>query len=244
MATRALCSIPDCGKPSINIRGWCSAHYMRWNRHGDPLFIKKPAKSPRAECSVDGCKGRVKARSFCNAHYVRFSRHGDPCGGSTGNGEVRRWLDNVAIPYRGRECLTFPYYRRPDGYGHVNISRQYMGAHVYVAERTLPPRPSPSHEVCHTCANGHGGCVSPHHLVWGTRLENVRDAIRDGTFSPPPRFTGTAHSNSKFSDELIAHALSLIEAGETITAAAKATGISVPHLSHIKQGKAREWAKK
>jgi hypothetical protein len=36
MAALRLCSIPDCGKPHV-AGGWCSAHYMRWKRHGDPL---------------------------------------------------------------------------------------------------------------------------------------------------------------------------------------------------------------
>lgn len=36
MAHSPLCSIPDCGKPSV-LRGWCNAHYRRWQKHGDPL---------------------------------------------------------------------------------------------------------------------------------------------------------------------------------------------------------------
>lgn len=37
MATQRICSIPDCGKPACNKRGWCSAHYHRVCRYGDPL---------------------------------------------------------------------------------------------------------------------------------------------------------------------------------------------------------------
>jgi hypothetical protein len=38
MAETQVCSIPDCGKPvSIIKRGWCTAHYKRWRRHGDPM---------------------------------------------------------------------------------------------------------------------------------------------------------------------------------------------------------------
>lgn len=39
MATSAICSIPDCGKP-LRCRGWCEMHYTRVKRHGDPLFTK------------------------------------------------------------------------------------------------------------------------------------------------------------------------------------------------------------
>lgn len=37
MANYRICSIPDCGKTVLNVRGWCSKHYQRWRKHGDPL---------------------------------------------------------------------------------------------------------------------------------------------------------------------------------------------------------------
>lgn len=38
MAASRICSIPDCGKPvRVKSRGWCNAHWLRWNRYGDPL---------------------------------------------------------------------------------------------------------------------------------------------------------------------------------------------------------------
>lgn len=156
----------------------------------------------------------------------KFTRHGD----------VRRWLDNVALTFERNECLAFPFSKDRHGYGRINISGKYIGAHVYVAERVLPTRPSSTHEVCHTCANGSGGCVAPLHLTWGTRRENVNDAIRDGTFSPPPHPSGEQHPRARFSDEQIAYALRLVDAGQTITAAAKAIGMSLAHLSQIRKG--------
>lgn len=36
MATPRICSIPNCSKLAIK-RGWCSAHYQRWQFYGDPL---------------------------------------------------------------------------------------------------------------------------------------------------------------------------------------------------------------
>lgn len=36
MATPRICSIDRCGKPSAT-RGFCRAHYARWQRYGDPL---------------------------------------------------------------------------------------------------------------------------------------------------------------------------------------------------------------
>ena len=33
-----LCSIDGCGRSGKLRRGWCSMHYKRWSRHGDPLI--------------------------------------------------------------------------------------------------------------------------------------------------------------------------------------------------------------
>lgn len=45
MATKSLCSIPDCCKPAQK-RGWCGAHYRRWQRHGDTFAGKSLRPSP------------------------------------------------------------------------------------------------------------------------------------------------------------------------------------------------------
>lgn len=42
---RTHCKIPDCGKPSL-AQDLCSAHYTRWKRYGDPLFVKRAFSPP------------------------------------------------------------------------------------------------------------------------------------------------------------------------------------------------------
>lgn len=37
----SLCSVPDCSKIVI-ARGWCNKHYLRWQKHGDPLKSAPP----------------------------------------------------------------------------------------------------------------------------------------------------------------------------------------------------------
>jgi hypothetical protein len=34
------CIVQDCNNPTL-ARGWCSTHYQRWWKHGDPTFKKK-----------------------------------------------------------------------------------------------------------------------------------------------------------------------------------------------------------
>jgi len=41
-----LCAIDGCGKPSRK-RGWCLAHYTRWQRHGNPLAGRTEVGEPR-----------------------------------------------------------------------------------------------------------------------------------------------------------------------------------------------------
>lgn len=42
-----ICEIDGCGKPRF-ARGWCSAHWARWRRHGCPLGGRTPEGSLRA----------------------------------------------------------------------------------------------------------------------------------------------------------------------------------------------------
>lgn len=137
------------------------------------------------KCSVDGCEKDSIRRDLCNAHYLRLMRHGSPTAGSTDKGAVRKWLETTAIPYVGDECLAFPYSRDGHGYGRINLKGKFIGAHAFVLMATAGEKPSPRHEVCHTCGGGHLGCVNPRHLFWGTRTENVKDSIDRGTFRIP-----------------------------------------------------------
>lgn len=77
MASRP-CKINGCerlaGVPGSG-RGWCGAHYQKWQKYGDPLVS---TKRQRAVCSIDGCGQWVLARTWCTAHYGRWENHGDP----------------------------------------------------------------------------------------------------------------------------------------------------------------------
>lgn len=46
MAESRLCKIDGCNKPH-RARGWCNAHWERWNRHGDPLLGRTPEGDPK-----------------------------------------------------------------------------------------------------------------------------------------------------------------------------------------------------
>lgn len=49
----STCAIGDCGL-KVFARGWCSKHYTRWRRNGDPLAFKpRPSATDRFWAKVD-----------------------------------------------------------------------------------------------------------------------------------------------------------------------------------------------
>lgn len=73
------CSIENCSKP-VASRGWCRMHYVRWQRHGDPLksLIRHRITG---ECDADGCKSPAEIGAgesvYCMAHGTRWRRYGN-----------------------------------------------------------------------------------------------------------------------------------------------------------------------
>lgn len=75
-ATRT-CTIDGCQKPVL-ARGWCSAHWTRWKRHGDPLGGGVERNPLPDECTADGCTGKPLARGLCAMHWRRDKGDADP----------------------------------------------------------------------------------------------------------------------------------------------------------------------
>lgn len=194
MAENKVCAVDDCGKPAY-VRGWCTTHYQRWQKWGDPLkggwhrkivcdvdgCVKKVFAKGRCQkhyeesrvvdpCSVDGCDRLSHARGLCKMHYKRFLRHGDAAHTERlGNGEYRRWIEDH-VRFDGSECLIWPYWRDKQGYG--PIREMCSLAHG--------EPPTKEHQAAHSCGKGHEGCMHPGHLRWATRHENQQDMVKHG----------------------------------------------------------------
>lgn len=70
------CSIDECSSQVFR-RGWCSKHYQRWYRNGDPLLKFKLASGEVAVCTVPECEQKHYAHSYCKMHYMRWKKTGD-----------------------------------------------------------------------------------------------------------------------------------------------------------------------
>jgi hypothetical protein len=115
-------------------------------------------------------------------HYKRYQKYGDPLGGGIfrgEDGEINSFLKTL-FDAETDDCIPWPFSRDDYGYGKMNRDGKSIGVHRYVCEKANGPRPA-DYDACHSCGNGHEGCVNPKHLRWGTRLDNVRDMIEHGT---------------------------------------------------------------
>lgn len=75
--SHSTCSVDACegvtGIPGT-ARGYCSKHYNRWRRHGDPLAIVKRVVT--LTCTLPDCEKPHDARGLCSAHLTNLRRHG------------------------------------------------------------------------------------------------------------------------------------------------------------------------
>lgn len=192
MRAQGICSVADCGKASRK-RGWCGAHYARWQRTGDPEgSIPRMGLNPPF-CSIDGCRRPTFAKAMCNSHYKRAWRHGDPLAGRTANYESRAWLLEHSA-FAGSECLTWPF----GGADYGVVAREGGGqvaAHREMCTIVHGPPPHDDSMACHTCGRGDKGCVNPGHLYWGDAQTNVDDMLDHGT-----RLRGEALVGSKLTE--------------------------------------------
>lgn len=131
-------------------------------------------------CSIEGCSNIHYGQGYCSPHYQRWRRHGDPLGGNRNRGEAQRYYEEVVLPYKGDDCLKWPYNTHKNGYGFISRKNKIRSVHIYVCMSVYGPRPSKKHVVAHSCGNGTKGCVNPNHLRWATYKENSADTLLHG----------------------------------------------------------------
>lgn len=192
----------------------------------------------RAICSVTGCDKPSLAHTYCERHYRRFKKHGDPEGGGTAQGELRRWIDAVALRYTGDDCLIWPFGRHKDGYAQGRYPGLTTGrAYRAICELAHGAPPTPKHQAAHSCGKGRDGCVSPAHLLWKTHIENDADKSGHGT-----RVRGSEHSGAKLTEDDVIVIRGLFGT-MTHCSIAERYGVSRPTISLISSGATWGWLK-
>lgn len=80
---RDCCAVAGCTRAAV-ARGWCSTHYTRWRRTGDPGGASIHT-TPQPSCGLAGCTRPHEARGLCHTHYERQRRTGttDPAARTT-----------------------------------------------------------------------------------------------------------------------------------------------------------------
>jgi hypothetical protein len=122
------------------------------------------------------------------------------------------------------------------GYFQVVLSRNGKArpyyVHRLVGETFLGPLP-PGQQTRH----GPGGKLDNRlvNLSYGTRAENERDKIRDGTFRQG-HVTGDLHHSSKLTTVIVAECRRRHAAGETQTALARQYGVSITAMHNAVHG--------
>jgi len=95
--------------------------------------------------------------------------------------------------------------------------------------------PFPAAEACHTCGNGHLGCVNWTHIDPGTHSDNMvdrRDHGRDAI--------GSAHGRAILDEADVADICELLANGTTARVVAREYGVSATTIGEIWRGE--KWA--
>lgn len=175
-ARRGTCTVSGCVKPH-SARGWCRAHYSRWQRGNDPT-LPLPATVAGAQCKEDDCDRLVtpkSAKGLCPKHYQRTL---PPAVRRRRRVQARtpatRFFEKVEL--RG-DCWAWTASRDGSGYGIFSAKRARSGGHIVRAHiwsyeyfiSEVPEGLQLDH-ICHdtTCTLGdecpHRSCVNPWHV--------------------------------------------------------------------------------
>lgn len=69
-----ICKIKECKDESVNRRGWCGKHYMKWYRHGEADYTRK--KRGRTPTSITWMNMKQRCSNPKSPDYDRYGGRG------------------------------------------------------------------------------------------------------------------------------------------------------------------------
>lgn len=160
------CSIPGCERGGRMKRGWCSMHYSRWRKFGNPLMLEAShelvasdplhsliagAKASDQPC-INGCN-EIGRPLLCTRCLHRFYSKAQPSDGGC-------WLWTGTIT--------------TDGYAMFGVKRRNRLAHRLAYEQMIGPVPE-GLVLDHLCRVRN--CVNPAHLDPVVQQVNVARGV-------------------------------------------------------------------
>ena len=224
-----VCLIEGCSNPVL-CRGLCNAHYIRWQRHGNP-FHRKTQKLGTKKCKHPGCERLNEIGEYCTKHYQRYMKLGITDDSILKNlksvsPKRRIWLCSEADPETG--CWIWQKGKDKDGYGQFSFKNKNYRAHRVAYRLYVGPIPK-GMQVLHTCDTP--SCVNPAHLFLGNNNDNMADKVQKGR-----QAKGEDNGLSKLTEDQVREIKKRLLGTETISDIARDYPVDRKVVSRIKAG--------
>lgn len=118
------CSVDECNRPHW-AKGYCSKHYYRWKKNGDPLKTKILVEHSD-KCSIAGCEEPYYEGGLCSKHYYRKNKHGRT--------ELARTPNGIAKKHPKEHYTWIMMHQRCSNKNCKNY-KNYGGRGIYVCKR-------------------------------------------------------------------------------------------------------------
>jgi len=164
-----ICKIPGCNNKHLS-GGYCSKHYARYNKYGDPNYSKYD-RNHSMFCAVRGCENQYYCKGYCEKHYSKFKKYGNPQHiekeqhGMDATPEYWAWSSMKKRCYNSNNSNYCHY----GGRGIVVCDKWRNSFMAFIEDMGLKPFPKAQIDRIDNDGN-----YEPDNCMWATSTENNR----------------------------------------------------------------------